>query len=181
MEWPQNPPKSPGLLLPDSLQNKVNFSSDLMFTLNYLLPRVWITANMSLGFIPVELIIRAPTIISCLAVILIPISLLILKLMISNCLLDKNISMSHKQTKLGVSSWSHDAPLPLPPAFPISVISQVRWSSCSNYRSQNCAHIFSFLYLIFLISQILSILPYTCFPICCFSSNSPPTHLLPGL
>lgn len=102
-----NPSPNPGLLLPDSLQNKFNFSADLKFTLKYWLPRASITANMSLGFIPVELIIRAPTTISCLAVTLIPASLLNLRLMMSGCLLDKN---STKSLKLDMSLWSHDVP-----------------------------------------------------------------------
>ena len=111
MEWSQNPPQSPGLLLLDSLQNKFNFSSDLKFTLNYLLPRVWITANMSLGFIPVELIISAPATISCLAVALLPPNLPPEpKTRDFQCLLDRNILMVHKHIKLGMSLWSHDAP-----------------------------------------------------------------------
>lgn len=141
MEWPQNPLQSPGLLLPESLQNKFNFSADLKFTLNYLLPRVWITANMSLGFIPVELIIRAPAIISYLAVALLPISLLNSRLMISNRLLDKEILMAQKQIKLGMSSWSHDAP----PHKPLHSPSQ-RMGMCSA-RSLRTAQIV-FLYFI---------------------------------
>lgn len=135
MEWPQNPPQSPGLLLLDSLQNKFHFSTDLKFTLNSLLPRVWITADMSLGFIPVELITSVPTIISCLAVALIPHNLPPeLKTHDVQRLLDKNILMAHKQIKLGISSWSHDVPPAQAPAFPFSVNGQVQWSSRSDYK-----------------------------------------------
>ena len=122
MEWPQNPPQSPGLLLLDSLQNKFNFSADLKFTLNYFLPRVWITANMSLGFIPVELIISAPATISRLAVALIPRNLPPEpKTHDFQRLLDRNILMVHKHIKLGMSLWSHDAlPTHQAPAFHLS-------------------------------------------------------------
>lgn len=128
MELPQNPPHK--VLASFCLMvSKINFhfSADPKFTFNYLLPRVWITANVPLGFNPVESIIRDPCMISRLGITPLPISTQKWRLIISSFLLDKNTLLAHGSTHSGIPLWPHQAPSQTPVSMSVSITFLVLW------------------------------------------------------